>query len=64
MTQRPVGRPQKWDQDVRTDIVERKCPTCGKIFCPAPYHRFKDNKGRLYCRWTCYNHRNDKEKKG
>jgi uncharacterized OB-fold protein len=62
MTQRPVGRPQKWDQDVRTQIVEMKCPKCGKIFVPAPYHAYKDG-GKLYCSWTCYNHRNDKEEK-
>ena len=62
MTERPTGRPKKWDQDARTDIVEKKCPKCGKIFCPAPYHRFKDKStGKLYCCWTCYNHRNDKE---
>jgi hypothetical protein len=60
MNDRPVGRPRKIDPDVRTEITEEKCPTCGKIFCPAPYHRFKDNKGRLYCRWTCFNHRKEK----
>lgn len=39
-------------------IIEHRCPKCGKIFFPAPYHAYKDN-GKLFCSWTCYNHRND-----
>lgn len=35
------------------------CRKCGKIFCPAPQHIYKDNKG-MYCSWTCYNHRDEK----
>lgn len=37
------------------------CRKCGKEFIPAPMHIFKDN-GKYYCKWTCYNHRNDKPK--
>ena len=34
------------------------CEKCGKEFVPAPYHIYKDE-GKYYCKWTCYNHRND-----
>ena len=39
-------------------IVECECPKCKKIFCPAALHVFVD-KGKSFCSWTCYNHRND-----
>ena len=49
--------------DPLTQITEAICPRCGKIFCPAPYHRFKDvTNHRYYCSWTCFNHRKDKKK--
>lgn len=37
------------------------CEKCGKEFIPAPQHIFKSN-GKYYCKWTCYNHRNDEPK--
>lgn len=37
------------------------CEKCGKEFFPTPYHRFRDG-GKYYCKWTCYNHRNDSTK--
>jgi len=34
------------------NLVERKCPVCGKIFVPAPEHVYiEDQKG--FCKWTC-----------
>lgn len=39
-------------------MMEFICPKCGKNFIPAPMHVYKDN-GKVYCSWTCYNHRND-----
>ena len=42
----------------REFIRELRCKKCGKIFCPAPQHMYKDHKG-MYCSWTCYNHRDD-----
>lgn len=45
-------------------LYERKCSKCGKVFVPAPLNIYKKN-GKVYCSWTCYNHRNDKDfKKG
>lgn len=35
------------------------CKKCGREFIPAPMHIFKD-RHKYYCKWTCYNHRNDK----
>lgn len=43
-------------------MVDVKCPKCGKNFIPAPYHAYKEGE-KLFCSWTCYNHRNDKKKK-
>ena len=37
------------------------CAKCGKEFVPAPEHVFKCYR-KYYCKWTCYNHRNDKTK--
>lgn len=42
-------------------LTEHRCPKCGKLFFPAPYHMYKD-KANIYCSWTCYNHRNDGRK--
>ena len=39
-------------------LEEYFCPVCGKRFIPAPQHIYKD-KGKIYCSWTCYNHRGD-----
>ena len=36
-------------------LEERKCAHCGKIFVPAPYHRYhtEDENGHLvFCRYT------------
>lgn len=38
---------------------ERKCAKCGKLFIAAPFHVFRSN-SKWYCKWTCYNHRNDR----
>lgn len=42
---------------IRTAI----CKKCGKEFVPAPMHRFRVGRN-FYCKWTCYNHRNDEQK--
>lgn len=34
-------------------IKEEKCPVCGKIFIPAPFHYYKLKKRRLVCGWNC-----------
>ena len=39
-------------------IIEKKCARCGKTFIVAPQHIYKSNK-KIYCSWTCYNHRKD-----
>ena len=39
-------------------ITECRCSKCGKTFISAPCHIYKDN-GKIFCSWTCYNHRND-----
>lgn len=41
-------------------MLELICPKCGKNFIPAPMHVYKEY-GRVYCSWTCYNHRNDEK---
>lgn len=43
-------------------IVEICCPTCKKIFVPAPHHVYKDG-DKTYCTWTCFNHREQEPKK-
>jgi hypothetical protein len=35
-----------------------KCAKCGREFIPAPQHVFRAE-WKWYCKWTCYNHRND-----
>lgn len=39
-------------------MLEVKCGRCGKVFIPTYDYAYKDGK-RMYCSWTCYNHRND-----
>lgn len=39
---------------IRTVICEK----CGQTFIPAAFHRYKAG-GKYYCKWTCFNHRND-----
>ena len=36
------------------------CNRCGQVFIPAPMHIYKAG-GKYYCKWTCYNHRNDEQ---
>ena len=47
-------------------VPEEVCAKCGKKFIVAPQHVFKvcdkKKKTKYYCSWSCYNHRNDKEK--
>ena len=50
------------DNTLRYILPERRCKKCGKVFIPAPMHRYRDG-SRWYCSWTCYLHRNDKEVK-
>jgi hypothetical protein len=47
--------------DAIVGIKVVSCEKCGQTFVPAPFHRFKVN-GKFHCKWTCYNHRNDKPK--
>lgn len=44
-------------------IRTTKCKKCGKEFIPAPLHIYKDGR-KIYCSWTCYNHRKDKTEEG
>lgn len=39
--------------DERVGMPEHICPVCGKVFIPAPYHRYKDNDGLKVCSYTC-----------
>lgn len=34
-------------------FVDRTCDCCGRIFCPAVFHRYKFG-GKYYCSWNCY----------
>lgn len=49
-------------QHVHRTLYEAKCKKCGKIFIPAALHIYTD-KNKIYCSWTCYLHRKDKEEK-
>ncbi len=52
---------QDWDTSAEAASV-RVCAKCGKKFVPAPFHQFVSYRklGKIYyCKWTCYNHRND-----
>lgn len=47
-------------------LVPRVCAKCGKVFTPAPYHQFvsyrthgQTTRKQYFCKWSCYNHRND-----
>lgn len=51
---------KKTDETI-TGIRTVICGKCGQTFILAPMHRFKDG-NKYYCKWTCYNHRNDKPK--
>lgn len=42
-------------------MKEQTCAKCGKVFIPSYYHIYKDST-RFYCSWTCYNHKEDKQK--
>lgn len=44
-------------------MIERICQKCGKVFIPAAMHAYTEG-GRMYCSWTCFNHRNDNGKPG
>lgn len=41
---------------------DHKCPVCGKMFLPAPYHKWWDNE-KLFCTYSCYCRHLDKKKK-
>lgn len=38
------------------------CRKCGKEFFPTPEHVYRSG-SKLYCCWTCFNHRNDNKKR-
>ena len=40
-------------EDERAGFVELVCPVCGKIFLPAPYHVYKNEKGEKVCTYKC-----------
>lgn len=55
----------EWDTSAE-HLVPRVCAKCGKVFTPAPYHQFvtypsgvQNTRKKYYCKWSCYNHRND-----
>ena len=54
----------EWDTSAEAS-VPRICAKCGKEFVPAPYHQFvtyprgEITRKRYFCKWSCYNHRND-----
>jgi hypothetical protein len=55
----------EWDTSAE-NLVPRVCAKCGKVFTPAPYHQFvtypsgvQNTRKKYYCKWSCYNHRND-----
>lgn len=48
--------------DIGSNITELNCARCGKIYIPTPEWVYKDSRGRGYCGWPCYNHRNDGKK--
>ena len=52
----------EWRGLQKIHIPEARCAKCGKNFVVAPEHRFVDGYGRRYCKWSCYNHRNDGKK--
>lgn len=43
----------------KKNFVTRFCPMCGKEFYPTPEHVYTDSRKRMYCSWTCFNHRDD-----
>jgi uncharacterized OB-fold protein len=53
------------DLDKIIGLEEKKCAKCGKLFVPSYHHTFKQKgKGKYWCSWTCFNHRNDKHETG
>lgn len=33
-------------------VYDKKCPICGKMFCPAPLHAYKVKRVNV-CSWGC-----------
>ena len=55
----------EWDTSAEL-AVPRVCAKCGKTFVPAPFHQFvtyrvsrQSTRKGYYCKWSCYNHRNE-----
>lgn len=48
----------EWEGLEKTNIQEARCAKCGKNFVVAPEHIFIAGRKR-YCKWSCWNHRND-----
>ncbi len=38
----------------RKYIIQKKCPVCGKVFIPAPFHANRDKISlKMVCSWSC-----------
>lgn len=55
----------EWDNKAEPYVL-RECAGCGKKFYPAPHHQYvtyRMHGGRpkktYYCKWSCYNHRDE-----
>lgn len=48
-------------KEIYTPFRTVVCEKCGQVFIPAAMHIYK-TKGKYYCKWSCYNHRNDNTK--
>lgn len=55
-------RRNKWEPPKKIYIPEARCAKCGKNFVVPPEPIFVDGYGRRYCKWTCYNHRDDEKR--
>ena len=42
-----------YSEDAKSAVYDASCPVCGKNFVPAPYHVYKNSKGRLVCSYRC-----------
>ena len=43
-------------------LREMICAKCGKLFIPAVYHKYRDEKLKeWYCSYTCHQHRYEKD---
>lgn len=47
------AREALYSEEGRENIYDAKCPVCGKNFVPAPFHVYKNKKGKLVCSYHC-----------